>query len=574
MTACENTQPHVTLFLSGPACGKTTALLEEVHKAESIDQSRVLFITACDRDCQTIKNHIGTIDSLIQVTSIQNLARNILNEPEAHEIIGRSARILDSVEEGILFEDMRSLGIKQRRLRGLCSFIQRGWSDLADEDERWLQTLEEELVAQRMRENLQLVDGILPCELEACALRVVSQCERIRNAYQAHAVFVDDFTLMGRASQQLVRALATQELYMAASDAPGMPVADPYPFERGVKELLEASPDTQTHALHTCYRPTTSVSIINKLRTEAGRAPLTANDERKGTIETHYIGGFAEEQEAILRTIDAAHAQGTSLSRIAIVGANGVWRATIARVLRSNNITVTTTKPTRMRIRDYRDAEANKTLECKTLEQLSRDPENALAWRTWCALGDYLANSVGIDALRAPALRAGFTLPQALNALLAGKLDGLCANDPMVEGLLARYRAGLDELHARDAEATYDPANPPAEREGVLLCNPRELQGQTFDLVIFGGFVNGFFPSRAWCENEVIGTARTREAQLYRTQLASVAASATNRLVFTGFTTCSLETAERLDLCVERIRLTRGIRMAAISPSRFLSLVH
>lgn len=573
MTACENTQPHVTLFLGGPACGKTTALLEESQRAIMAKHTRVLFVTACDSKRQKIEKHMGTMGSSLQLTSIQNLARNILNEPEAHEIIGRSARTLGPINEGILFEDMRSLGIKQRRLRGLCGFIQRGWSDLANEDEQWFQTLEEKHVAQRMRENLQLLDGILPCELEACALRVVRQCERIRNAYQVPTVLADDFTCMGRASQQLIRTLATQELYVAASDAPGTPIADPYPYERGVKELLEACPDTQTHVLHTCHRPATSVSIINKLRTEAGRAPLTANDERKGTIETHYIGGFAEEQEAILQTVNVAHAQGTPLSRIAIVGTNGIWRATIARVLRSNDIIVTIPKSTKSRIRDYRDVNADTSIECAALEQLSRDPENALAWRTWCALGDYLANSVGIDALRAPALRAGLTLPQALNALLVSRLDGIRRDDPMVEGLLARYRAGLDELHARDAEATCDPANPPTEREGVVLCNPSELQGQTFDLVIFGGFVNGFFPSRAWCDNEVIGTARAREAQLYRTQLASVAASATNRLVFTGFTTCSLETAERLDLCVERIRLTRGIRMATISPSRFLSLV-
>lgn len=204
----------------------------------------------------------------------------------------------------------------------------------------------------------------------------------------------------------------------------------------------------------------------------------------------------------------------------------------------------------------------------------------------------------------------------------ADTLPGLPATSPFAQSLLAPYRAAqrllgeqseenqpetdiaLDSTaesssasavtasvtslsSARHNEACEESAvaRPSSTRKGAEPCGrsaspttpavavapPEDLFGRTFDVVIFGGFVNGFIPSRDMCDpGVVVGGARTRQEAADRAAIALAEQRATRRLLFTSFESCDLETAERLRLHIPRIRLRSGVRTCNIHPSDYL----
>ena len=204
----------------------------------------------------------------------------------------------------------------------------------------------------------------------------------------------------------------------------------------------------------------------------------------------------------------------------------------------------------------------------------------------------------------------------------ADTLPGLPATSPFAQSLLAPYRAAqrllgeqseenqpetdiaLDSTaesssasavtasvtslsSARHNEACEESAvaRPSSTRKGAEPCGrsaspttpavavgpPEDLFGRTFDAIIFGGFVNGFIPSRDMCDpGVVVGGARTRQEAADRAAIALAEQRATRRLLFTSFESCDLETAERLRLHIPRIRLRSGVRTCNIHPSDYL----
>ena len=204
----------------------------------------------------------------------------------------------------------------------------------------------------------------------------------------------------------------------------------------------------------------------------------------------------------------------------------------------------------------------------------------------------------------------------------ADTLPGLPATSPFAQSLLAPYRAaqrllgeqseenqpetdiapdsaaesssasadtasGTSLSSSRHSEACGEStvARPSSTRKGAEPCGrsaspatpavavgaPEDLFGRTFDVVIFGGFVNGFIPSRDMCDSGVVvGGARTRQEAADRAAIALAEQRATRRLLFTSFKSCDLETAERLRLHIPRIRLRSVVRTCDIHPSDYL----
>ena len=232
--------------------------------------------------------------------------------------------------------------------------------------------------------------------------------------------------------------------------------------------------------------------------------------------------------------------------------------------------------------------------------------------------GDPLCRSVQIARLREIAQPQGLQLEGALSALAAGALEGADAHDPLLDGLVDAYWIArgkcAESAEASVAESAEPPmtesAVPPAV-EGVeepvtegteepitkKMCGanaesledgacgdaydgavkvgaPLDAVDREFDLVIFGGFVNGFIPSADYCDPAaMVGAARERAHVADIQALYRVVTSARHGVVFTGFSECSLEAAERLKLHIARIKLKRGVRMCAIEPSLYASFV-
>ena len=247
---------------------------------------------------------------------------------------------------------------------------------------------------------------------------------------------------------------------------------------------------------------------------------------------------------------------------------------------------------------------------------------DSIAWRQWLSFDDALGRSAAVSELRRIAQSQGLNLAEALAALNADTLPGLPAASPFAQSLLTPYRAAqrllgeqgeenqpeidvAPDSAAESSSASADTASgtslssarhneacegsavarpssirkvaaPCGKSSGpdvpvVAIASPEDLFGPTFEVVIFGGFANGFIPSRDMCDpGVVVGGARARQEAADRAAIALAEQRATRRLLFTSFESCDLETAERLRLHIPRIRLRNGVRTCDIEPSSYL----
>lgn len=546
------------------------------------------------------------------VTTPFDYACRILADPRAQRAIGRGGRMLSRAEEAVFYEDLKTCGLKRRRLRELWAFLQCGLANLSDDDSAWIQTSEEQAVLDLARDILAFEDAILPGEVVNLAVRALEAEPTLRQRFGSPVVLADDYLLMSRASQRLVNLLATSKIAVAGSEKAALPAFEPYPCATGFEEF---------EAAHT---------PLQRVTLEAPFHPLDRAWEATPDL--------AGEMGLIARTIAEELACGTSPEAIAVVGVNRTWRANLQRALASVGIPAAPLGHAALKapkgelapasdderervLRQLRDSNMQRAGSCTPRAHAGiNDPAiqhnppaspcgDSIAWRQWLSFDDALGRSAAVSELRRVAQPQGLNLAEALAALDADALPGLPATSPFAQSLLAPYReaqrllakrsgndqptivtspaaaanraressssskadtalslANLTETRENDAAAT-----PTSPAPAVAIAAPEDLFGHTFDVVIFGGFVNGFIPSRDMCDPGVIvGGARVRQEATDRDTIALAEQRATRRLLFTSFESCDLETAERLRLHIPRIRLRNGVRTCDIEPSSYL----
>lgn len=648
--------PTVTEALciaGGPRSGKTGALVEraaawaEAAPATPGAQPSFLFFCASPATVGEAARRLsqrGLADAPAKLTELAepascqhspctgpattpfDYACRILADPLAQQTAGRRGRVLSRAEEAVFYEDLRTCGLKRRRLRELWAFLQCGLANLSDDDPTWIQTTEEQAVLDLARDILIFENAVLPGEAVNLAVRALEAEPTLRQRFGSPVVLADDYPLMSRASQRLVNLLATSKIAVAGSEKTALPTFEPYPCATGFEEF------------------------------EAVRAPL-----QRVTLEAPFHSldraweatpDLAGEMGLIARTIAEELACGTSPEAIAVVGVNRTWRANLQRALASVGIPAAPLgrqlqkapkgelsaagEDERERVlKQLRDGSVQLagsrescahagTNDTATQKDLPAFPcaGDSIAWRQWLSFDDALGRSAAISELRRVAQPQGLNLAEALAALDADSLPGLPATSPFALSLLAPYRAaqrllreqseedqpetdiapdsaaesssasadtasGTSLSSSRHSEACEESAvaRPSSTRKGAEPCGrgaspatpavavgaPEDLFGRTFDVIIFGGFVNGFIPSRDMCDPGVIvGGARARQEASDRAAIALAGQRATRRLLFTSFESCDLETAERLRLHIPRIRLRSGVRTCDIEPSSYL----
>lgn len=548
------------------------------------------------------------------VTTPFDYACRILADPRAQRAIGRGGRMLSRAEEAVFYEDLKTCGLKRRRLRELWAFLQCGLANLNDGDPNWIQTTEERAILDLARDILAFEDAILPGEVVNLAVRALEAEPTLRQRFGSPVVLADDYLLMSRASQRLVNLLTTSKIAVAGSEKAVLPAFEPYPCATGFEEFEAAHTPLQRVMLEVPFHP-------------LDRAWEAAFD-------------LAGEMGLIARTIAEELAGGTSPGAIAVVGVNRIWRANLQRALASVGIPaaplghaalkapkgdlVSANDDERERVlRQLRDdivqptglresracARADMSGTASRNEPSASPCGDSIAWRQWLSFDDALGRSAAVSELRRVAQPRGLNLAEALAALDADALPGLPATSPFAQSLLDPYREAQELLAERSengqptistsaataadlalessstskASPALSPASPNEACENdeaatpkspapaVAIAAPEDLFGRTFDVVIFGGFVNGFIPSRDMCDpGVVVGGARARQEAAARAAIALAEQRATRRLLFTSFKSCDLETAERLRLHIPRIRLRSGVRTCNIEPSSYL----
>lgn len=561
------------------------------------------------------------------VTTPFDYACRILADPRAQRAIGRGGRVLSRAEEAVFYEDLKTCGLKRRRLRELWAFLQCGLANLNDGDPNWIQTTEERAILDLARDILAFEDAILPGEVVNLAVRALEVEPTLRQRFGSPVVLADDYLLMSRASQRLVNLLAADKIAVAGNEYDILPAFEPYPCTTGFAEFEEP------------YSPLQRVTL---------EAPFP-------TVERSWKAApdLSDEMRLIAQTIADELACDTDPHTIAVVGTNRTWRTNLQRALTSVGIPAAPLGHAALKASKGELAPASDDERERVLKQLrddivqpadsresrvcaradmsgtaSRNDSSAspcgcpIAWRQWLSFDDTLGRSAAVSELRRVAQPQGLNLAEALAALDADTLPGLPATSPFAQSLLAPYRVAqrllgeqseenqpetdiaLDSAaesssasavtasvtslsSARHSEACEESAaaapssirkdaapcgrNSDPDVPAVAIAAPEDLFGRTFDVIIFGGFVNGFIPSRDMCDPGVIvGGARARQEASDRAAITLAEQRTARRLLFTSFESCDLETAERLRLHIPRIRLRSGVRTCDIHPSDYL----
>lgn len=613
--------PHIdklTVVRGAVGCGKTQRFIEAVRclLAQGTPSSSILVLCATPDAAHAFSNRLGAEN--VRIASTRELALELLSQPAAIALFGHGPRILMPFEEDVLFEDLKMSGIEIDRLAGMFSFFKRSMTEISDDHPDFLMDDDEQAVMSTLRDNLQLRGAFLEQQISANAARYLALTEDA--AHYAH-VFVDDWQYLSRASQVMAELLAHNSLYVAVdTTAPTEPMLESYPYARGAEELLRANPQAHIVDLDKFQGPRAIGLALNAVRLEAGLEPCLIKEssdapQEAGSVAIKVLSNADCEIETTADLVAGAIKNSTSPEAIYIASPNDTWASRIAHALKQKGtgsyIACQWTGLAESNIDTSNDARYLKIL---TAILLAGSPDDDTAWRSWCAFDEPLAASGEIALIAQAAIKNGLRLHE----ILASNKPGV-----MSERMVHAYRMGIsllgrtngmtrDHLLRTLTNELYGPSEPippmvlrlcsganpddtaEALRERILnkmSCNlgwesddadgseqgvsvrigkMNRMCGLSAQLIIFTGFVNGFFPQHGFFNQTITPPGDIDNARAaYARKLCCALGKATKTAIFTSFTKIPCAQAEQLGVKIDRIGLENRIRMARVSPSIF-----
>ncbi len=597
-------------ILGGAASGKTEALVQraadytERQRCQasagaqelSLDKrgaSKVLVLAASPEAADFLRTRLshalgtdeaGLAAQGVHVATPRALALGILSNLNAQAACGRKPRLLLPFEENILLEDVKASGVRPKRLREMLKFFYRSWTELADDDPAWLVSDEELQVHALIKECLAFSGGILPCELSNLAVHWLRASPQSCEEASYDCVLVDDYQLLSRASQELARLVARKALVVTGDPEATSEVFEAYPYAQGLMEFAQAD-GVEVTGLGTCWnagpvQACCAALVAEARECEQGYTRAGAQDENHDNASERHgrrtatTGGHAGDARAlafpspqdefayIARNIADAVAAGASPADFYLAVPNSAWAKSLSHSLAARGVRSVRKPNAHVLNGDTRDLSRCKTARLFTLLALAADSQDALAWRSWCGFGDWLAENPGFAALRRYAARQGLGLYEALKALETGNLPQAGAGelDAAEEASLARIAqafatgqaalaklsglagkelvdAAWDLLGAQEADsgpskqdvpseildllglldtsqpllpqnaagmvghllgALYEPSFPGGDTEAVRIGSLADAHGRSYTTVVLTGFVNGFIPKHAY----------------------------------------------------------------------------
>lgn len=624
--------PTATLIEGGVGCGKTAALITRVATfLEDGAAPKDMLVLAATPDAARVLSArlteaIGERGAAIEVACTRDVALGLLASEEGRAFSGRAGRLVTPLELGFIMEDMKTSGLKQRRLREMLKFFYRNWTELAggaEDDDGWLIPGEEADVHALLKDVLRFTGGILEPEAAAMAVRFLLACPDALADVQRSYVLVDDYQMHSRASQHLANLLARDSITVAADPTAVVEVFDSYPYGEGIGEFTQANEGCERIVLNESHTCAAAARAASRLRAslDAGAAPSDTETEDASFTALEAADPVAE-MAAVADAVQAALEAGTNPSSIYILAFHPAWERCIARALEARGIAAALPIRGRVAAGDYRDLDRCAPARLLTALALVADPTDALAWRAWCGFGDYLANSAAFADMRAEGETQGKGLVAMLEEVAVAApeegfpgtgigriLDAYRAGRALVERLqglegneLIGALADALDLSAEERERTVQLAsaltapepgvNAPSDAramiararqrmnapvfettEGhVLIGDSAHLTGLTPATLVLCGFVNGFFPTRDYFDATVTTPDKQKLVLATDTRrLYTAAGKATQRLAASWFTSIGLVEAETLKLEVGRVKLRRGERIAVTAPSIYLA---
>lgn len=515
----------------------------------------------------------------IDVVSMRELGLAVMGDERVQDAVGRNARVLDGNELAVLMEDMKVSGLKPGRLREMLKFFYKSMSDCSDEDEHWLITAEEQMVHAVLMENLEARRALLPCEVSSLAYHglMAANVEP-----EPLVLVVDDYALLSKASQRLVRHLATGGLVAAGCTLPASNAEEPHPCFGGFRALTDEADYL--------------VSIVSE-RSEAVR-------------EIRVLDNPEAECAFVAASVEECLVDGVALRDVLVAVPNAARGACMAAALNARGIAVECCTHDGKIKGDPRTEGHHADLKLATFLRLYLDPHDFTSLRSWLGFGDWLLRSDAFLELMAYARERDIDASEAVvqlrmqrdadrASMIFGKFDGpldelaelqhACADGLSREAAVALFEAhgmplsdrlrallGDDPAHADIERLALEAFRAPTEdtvRDAVCIATYARCHGRHARVTFITGLVNGFLPANDAVDDKFTIDHRRVAFERERALFLDVLATAGERVVRTRFTHDRLENIALMKVQATRVFMRDGERFANVAPSEFVSPV-
>ncbi len=561
-----------------------------------------------------------------------------LDTPEAREATGRVPRILTDAEYNFFLEDMKTTGEKPRVLRKMLAYFYRQMASDAPKSD-WNFAGAEDVVYDLAMRVLKLRGGMLAQEAPAlCSVFLKSEAGEGSRAKYAY-VLCDDFQNLSHAEQSCVCLLADKQVVVAGNPNETRQVRGSYPYTEGFTKFDSVRRDVKVFHLEGAFGNPEVIAFADALAGcegmdaayVAGSAQAIAAetatatdanadagaDEAAAEVPPMPQGVIAikwntpeDELNGITKYLRHMLPMNCNLreARTAIVVPNRRWAIMAEKMLRRRGFNVSTAGAMGSLAGDPRDSKRAKALVAYTKLNLLANPNDMVAWRSWCGFDNALTNSDAWMGLQDFADAENISLYDALEQVGSA---GFGAKEPFLRAnaLAERWRAGQEfiaknasrrgfgllkaiggenisefesvaatmvgdetaaQLYEMEHAAVTDPAwtDDPHVMHIVTMQN---LAGTEYDNMFVLGCVDGFFPQRN--AFEIISTEEERDRIMAceRRDFMSGVAKAKQTLMLSYFMKSELELAERTKMQVIRVKAEGGKRMGIVRPTCFLS---
>lgn len=389
--------------------GQAVRLACAVARQAREDGSRVLVTVPNGNGRAAVLRELGETDGSIEVIAVSELCERVLAE-EARRVGATAPTVLDAIQERLLFEDMKVLGGKPRRIEEMLKFLCRGVSELSFEEEGWLISDEERTVIATLGEHLREREGLLPSFAGAAA------CAALEDADLACELAVDEVVAVGfsaydEATQILLGRLAQRLVVFGRDDDAGVPEIS-YPYPAGLK--LWAS-----HMRSLTVAPSVRRLVRHVACTDDG-----------------------QELATVARLLGREDYDGAALT---VVAPTRRWARRIQTGLEAAGLDAALFAGSALAKADPRKKDDAAAALYAALA-VAADPASPLALRTWIGLGDWLGASSAWETIRQAARAQGWSVAETLAALGDGRLpEGEGADaEPLLVQAAARVAASRE----------------------------------------------------------------------------------------------------------------------------------
>ncbi|MDO5791640.1 MAG: AAA family ATPase, partial [Coriobacteriia bacterium] len=446
--------------IGGPGTGKSQAIVQRAaHLLESGTQPSELLVLAATRSAaDALRSRVAACGAPgaaeVQVCTPMQFFEQVLSCPEARAFTGRNPRLLADFEERILMEDMKTCGLKTKRLREMLKFFFRQWTELGDEREGFLVEDDEHLVHDSIMRHLRLRNAMLPAELGNLTVKFLRDAPDAPAWCRRAHVLADDYQDYARATQLALDLIAREGLMVCGNVNEQVVTPDPYPYPEGLAEFASTHDGTEAIVLTESLRCPARIAAVGNGLAQAGdmdeRALVSVGEaaEAAGSTDSADPAARGElpgdvrfvqwvdpnaEFKGIARYLkhafagtaapapaagpDAAPAAPLHPRDVAVVVPNALWGRSIAKVLEVNGMPSDQLVGYHALKGDPRDERRCADLRAYTLLTLAADPDDAVAWRSWCGFGDYLTHSNHWCRLEDFAEQTGMGVVEALGGL-------------------------------------------------------------------------------------------------------------------------------------------------------------